>query len=162
PFTLTAAGGGFSAQKALTSLGSSPTMTNVSGDLTASTTTWSGIIHVTGDVTVPVGGILNIAPGTHVLVDGKPFVAGTPAVDSNGADLIVSGQLNALGTIANPVSITASAPANRWGRITFSSGSQPSALQYSLLSHAGHSPEAGGHIPNSGGQTLLLNGNTLT
>jgi hypothetical protein len=94
--TATASGGGLSAQKSLTSLGANPTATNVSGTLPTGTTTWSGVIHVTGDVTVPATGVLNISPGTHVIVDGTPFVAGTAAVDPNGADLIVNGQLSAL------------------------------------------------------------------
>ena len=60
---------------------------------------WSGVINVTGDVTVPAGATLNIAPGTHVLVAGTPFNA--PAVDTNGADIIVNGgTLQANGTAA--------------------------------------------------------------
>ena len=116
---------------------------------------------MTGDVTVPSGATLNIA-AERMLVDGTAFNFGTSAVDTNGADLIVNGLLNAPGSAGNPISITCSTAANRWGRIAFGSGSLPSTLQYCLISRSGHSPEAGGHIPNSGGQMLLLAGNTLT
>ncbi|MGI8602785.1 MAG: hypothetical protein ACR2OZ_07265 [Verrucomicrobiales bacterium] len=160
-FTLTASVGGISAAKALISLaGTAPT--EVSGALPTGVTTWSGLINVTGDVTVPAGATLNIQPGTHVLVAGTPFLLGTQAVDSNGTDIIVNGTLQALGSAADPISLTCSNAANRWGELRFANGSQPSALQFCLLSRAGHSPSAGGHIPNSGGTTLLLNNNVLT
>ncbi|MEO8352818.1 MAG: CotH kinase family protein, partial [Chthoniobacteraceae bacterium] len=92
-FILTATGAGFAATKALTSLGTTPAMTNVSGSLPVGTTNWSGVIHVTGDVTVPTGATLQIAAGTHVLFDGD-----ATAGSSNGADLIVNGTLRSQGT----------------------------------------------------------------
>src|SRR5207245_2567068 len=42
-------------------------ISNVSGTL-AGNTSWSGVIHVTGNVTVPVGATLTIGTGTEVLI----------------------------------------------------------------------------------------------
>ena len=136
-FTLTAAGGGFSAQKALTSLGSAPTYTVATGTLATGTTTWSGLIRVTGDVTVPVGATLNIAAGTNVFVDGDA-TAGSTA----GKRIIVNGAFSAQGTQANPVAISAFNAADRWGGFSFSSA-QPSTFSYTLLNHAGHTTGVG-------------------
>ncbi len=136
-FTLTATGAGFSAQKALTSIGASPAMTDVSGALATGTTTWSGIIHVTGDVTVPVGGILNISAGTHVLMDGDA-TAGSTA----GKRIVVNGALNSQGTASNPVTFTATNATDRWGGLVFTNA-QPSTLSYTLLNHAGHTTGVG-------------------
>lgn len=160
-FSLTATAGSFSAQKAITSAGAAPVMTNVSGPLPAGTTTWSGIMNVTGDVTVPAGATLNIQPGTIVLMAGTAYVQGTAAVDTSGADLIVNGTLSAAGTLASPISICCSSAANRWGEINFGTAT-PSTLQYCLLSRSGHSPFRGSHVSGSGGAMLMLNGTTLT
>ncbi|HEX2749677.1 MAG TPA: lamin tail domain-containing protein [Verrucomicrobiales bacterium] len=159
-FTLTAAAGSLTANKALTSLGAA-TGTPVSGTLPAGTTTWSGVVRVTGDVTVPAGATLSIQPGTVVLMTGTPYVQGTASIDTGGADLIVNGELQAAGTLASPISFTCSNPANRWGEINFGNAS-PSALQFCLLSRSGHSPFRGDHIGGSGGAMMMLNGTTLT
>jgi hypothetical protein len=161
-FTLTASVGALTAQKAIISAGTTPTMTNVSGNLPAGTTIWSGIMNVTGDVTVPTGATLQIQPGTMVLVAGSAYVQGTAAVDTTGADLIVNGNLQVLGTAANPISICCSNAANRWGEMNFGSTATASNIQYCLMSRSGHSPSRGGHIPNSGGAMFMLNGTTLT
>ena len=161
-FTLTASVGALTAQKAITSAGTTPTMTNVSGTLPAGTTTWSGIMNVTGDVTVPTGATLQIQPGTMVLVAGTAYVQGTAAVDTGGADLIVNGNLQALGTAANPISICCSTAANRWGELNFGSTATASNLQYCLMSRSGHSPFRGSHISGSGGAMFMVNGTTLT
>lgn len=136
-FALNASIGPISAQKSFTTLGSNPATTNVSGALPAGTTTWSGVMRVTGDVTVPTGSTLNIDPGTIVLVDGT-----TAAGDTTGRRIIVNGALNSNGSSASPVQITSSVPAARWGQISFSNA-QPSTLNYTLLTRAGHSPGVG-------------------
>jgi hypothetical protein len=136
-FTLNASISGLSAQKALTTLGSTPTGTNVSGTLPAGTTTWSGVIRVTGDVTVPAGATLNIDPGTMVLVDGT-----TAPGNTTGRRIVVNGALNSNGTFASPVQITSSQPAARWGQISFSNA-QPSTLNHTMLNYAGHAPGVG-------------------
>ena len=58
-FTLTGAVDGLNAAKAMTSLGLTPAMTNKSGTLPGSETC-SGVINVTGAVTVPAGATLTI------------------------------------------------------------------------------------------------------
>lgn len=150
---LIATGGGFSAQKALTSLGVSPAMTNVTGALPAGVTTWSGVIHVTGDVTVPSGATLNIAAGTHVLFDGNSTAGST-----TGKRLIVNGTLNSQGTLDLPVAISAFNPADHWGQISFNAA-QPSTLSFTLLNHAGHTTGVG-HTGR--GPMLRVTGSTLT
>jgi hypothetical protein len=70
-FTLQASVGGVTTTKALTDL-TGQAQTNVSGTLTGGATTWSGIIHVTGNTTVPTGHTLTIQPGTLILIDGNP------------------------------------------------------------------------------------------
>ena len=137
-FTLSASGAGLSAQKALTSLGSSPAMTNVSGTVATGATTWSGVVHVTGDVTVPSGATLSIAPGTHVLIDGDASAGSTA-----GKKLIVQsgGAVDAAGTLANPISITSTTPETRWGEITANGAT---SWKFCLISHATHSI-GGGH-----------------
>ncbi|MHA3773525.1 lamin tail domain-containing protein [Verrucomicrobiota bacterium sgz303538] len=136
-FTLSASiAGSSSASKAITSRFGQP-QTPASGTLPAGETIWSGIVNVTGDVTVPAGSTLTIQPGTHVLM------AGTAAAgDTTGAKLIVNGTLNAVGTASQPISITTADPNARWGQINFSNA-QPSTLSYVMLSHAGHSSGVG-------------------
>lgn len=136
-FTITASVDGLTNAKALTSLGFTPTMTNKSGVLPGSET-WSGVINVTGDVTVPVGATLTISPGTHVLLAGSPF--GTPM--GGGADLFVMGTLSVGGTAVSPVSITCSNSANRWGRFYPVQGGV-AQLNNCLMSRGGHYDAAG-------------------
>src|ERR1051325_640339 len=47
-----------------------PTPIDVSGTLPTGTTMWSGIMHVTANVTVPVGGVLQVEPGTEIRFEG--------------------------------------------------------------------------------------------
>lgn len=142
----------FAAQKALTSLTSSPAITPVSGTLATGTTNWSGVIQVTGDVTVPTGGTLNIAAGTHILVDGDA-TAGSTA----GKRIIVNGALNSNGTFAQPVAITATNAADRWGGFLFSAA-QPSVMNYTFINHAGHTAGVG-HTGR--GPMIRLTGSSL-
>ncbi|MEX2187233.1 MAG: lamin tail domain-containing protein [Pirellulales bacterium] len=152
PFTLNATANGLNASKPMTSL-AGVAQTNVSGTLPGSSTSWSGVIHVTGDVTVPAGHTLTIQPGTLVLVNGTA----TPLA-TNGADIIVVGTLNSLGTAAMPVTITATNPAAPWGEINHTS-SQPSLYQYTDITRGGHSPR-GGHTNT--GPAIRTSGSTLT
>ncbi len=135
-FTLTATGGGFTAQKALTSLGTSPAYTVATGAIAANTT-WSGAVHVTGDVTVNTGVTLTIAAGTNIFIDGDA-TAGSTA----GKRIIVNGALVANGTQANPVNISAFLATDRWGGLSFGNAA-PSTLNYTLLSYAGHTTGVG-------------------
>lgn len=134
---LTANAGGLATSRAISTLGALPAMSNVSGTLPTGTTTWSGVVHVTGDVTVPVGGTLNISAGTHILVDGDATPGSTA-----GKRVIVNGTLHSQGTSAAPVSISSFNSGDRWGQIYFNNA-QPSSLQYTLLNHAGHTTGSG-------------------
>ena len=153
-FILTATAGALSGTKALTSLGTAPG-TTVSGTLPAGTTTWSGVVRVTGDVTVPAGAVLEIAPGTHVLMSGT-----AAAGDTSGADLICTGGgvINAAGTFAEPISITAADPGTRWGEINV--GGSSTTWRHCLVSRACHSP-GGGHT-GTGPAFRLANGAVWT
>ena len=70
--------------------------TYVSG--TVNTTTWSGVVIVQGDVTVPAGETLTIAPGTKVLF---MYVGGTNGDGTVG--LRIDGALDINGTAGSPV-----------------------------------------------------------
>ncbi len=154
-FSLTAAVGALNTSKSITSLTPTPAMTNVAGTLPAGTTNWSGVINVTGDVTVPATGTLNIAPGTHILVAGD-----ATADSSAGSDIIVTtgGTVNAAGTAAQPISITASNASTRWGEINVNGST--TNWHYCLVSRACHSP-GGGHT-GKGPAFRLSNGANWT
>ena len=175
-FVLTATAGSLSGTKAMNSLGPNPAGATVSGSLPAGTTTWSGVVRVTGDVTVPAGATLQVAPGTHVLMSGTPG-----AGDTTGADLICTGGgvINAAGTFAEPVSITAADSGTRWGEINV--GGSVTTWSHCLVSRACHSPGGGhtgtgpafrlgngaqwtfedGAVTDLSGKTLTNSGNTV-
>jgi hypothetical protein len=135
-FTLGANLGALAATRAVTSLGAAAG-TTVSGSLTGANT-WSGLVRVTGDVTVPAGASLTIAAGAHILMAGT-----SGGGDTGGADLIVNGgTLSIGGTAAQPVSITADSSANRWGQILLN-GAQPTVASFLLMSRGGHAPGVG-------------------
>ncbi len=154
-FSLNASLGALNAQKSLVSAGANPAVTTASGALPAGLTTWSGIVQVTGDVTVPSGATLQIAPGTVVLMN-----ATDAAGDTAGADLIVSsgGTLAIAGTAASPVSITSSSATGRWGQIHLN-GANPTVCSHALIARAGHAPGVG---HTSKGPVWRLTGANLT
>jgi hypothetical protein len=116
-FNLIASLGELQATRLLTDLSTNP-VTTVGGTLPASSVTWSGVVRVTNDVTVPVGGMLTIQPGTLVLMNGVS--SGTTA-----PDIFVNGTIQSLGTENEPVTITCASATQRWGQIRHSSA-QPS------------------------------------
>ncbi len=136
PFTLTASLGALTAVRAVASMGAPAAITEASGMLAADTT-WSGVVLVTGDVTVPAGRTLTIGPGAHVLMMGT-----TGARDTNGAGLVVQGVLRIDGTEAEPVSVTAVSPEACWGEILLTSGGE-SVFTHALISRGGHSTGRG-------------------
>jgi len=133
-FTLTATVNGLKASRSLADLTSQP-MTFVSGTL-AEDTTWTGIVHIVGDVLVPAGCTLTIQPGTLVLSDGV-------SSGSNGMDIDVQGTIQSLGTAASPVTFTAFDPTKAWGEIHHDHAA-PSTYRYTDITLAGRSP-GGGH-----------------
>ncbi len=153
-FSLTASTGTLNASKTLTSLGAAAG-TSVSGTLPAGITNWSGVVRVTGDLTVPTGATLVIAPGTHVLMTGTSGAGST-----SGTDLIVtgSGSIQAAGTLAQPISITAADSGSRWGEINV--GGSTTTWNYCLVSRGCHSP-GGGHT-GTGPAFRLANGAVWT
>jgi len=134
-FTLTARLGPLSASRTLMSLEGLP-MSEVSGTLAGTSTTWSGIVHLTGDVLVPAGHTLTVEHGTLVLVDGVPS-------GDTGTKIVVQGTIRSLGTAEDPVTFTAFDPSRAWGEIHHDNAA-PSVYQYTNITLAGHSP-AGGH-----------------
>jgi len=110
-------------------------VTEVSGTLAGQATTWSGIVHVTGEVVVPAGHTLTVEPGTLVLVNGVDS-------GSDGTDIDVRGTVEALGTPAEPITFTASEAGTQWGRINLEDGG-PSVFRYTNITAAGRSGGAG-------------------
>ena len=106
----------------------------VSGVLRQSQT-WSGVYHVTGDLTIPAGATLTLAPGTLVLLDGV-------ASGSNGVDIDVQGSLQSLGTATSPITFTAYTTGRNWGELHFANA-QSSVFRYTEIMRAGRSPGVG-------------------
>lgn len=133
-FNLIVSLGELQATRPLTDLSAAP-VTAVGGTLPASSVTWSGIIRVTNDVTVPVGGTLTIEPNTLVLINGVS--SGTTA-----PDIFVNGAILSLGTESEPITITCASATQRWGQIRHSSA-QPSLYRYTTITRAGRASGEG-------------------
>lgn len=120
--------------KAIDYLGNQP-ITELEGDLAGENLEWSGVIRLTGDVTVPDGSELNIHPGTWVFIEG---------VDSgaDGTKIIVNGSVNAAGDSQNPIIFTANNPEQPWGEILHMN-SGISQYEYAFFNFSGRSPGAG-------------------
>ncbi len=89
---------------------------------TVTTTTWTGTIVVTGDITVPTGETLTVAPGTTVL-----FTYVDANVDTVGDfDITVNGTLVVDGTQSKPVLFTVYGTDHRharaWNRFIINGG----------------------------------------
>jgi hypothetical protein len=117
-FNLTATVGNLSATRPLHSIVHVPVVA-IGGTLPGSETTWSGVILVTNDLTVPASHTLTILSNTLVLLQGS---SATPAVD-----LLVDGAIQCLGTEDLPITITCADPGLRWGQIRHNSASLASA-----------------------------------
>ena len=103
--------------------------------------TWSGTVSLTGDVTVPVGVALTIAPGTEVVFPaGEDDTAG--GEESGLTELIVNGSLSAVGTDGSRIIFKSDAPLfpekGDWGgiRATRDLGPQAFDMQYCVVSHS--------------------------
>lgn len=150
-FNLIASCGSHSVTRAVADLAGAP-MTTVSGTLAGAATTWSGIVHITGQLTVPDQHVLTIQPGTYVLLDG--IVSGT-----NGVGIDVLGSVQSLGTADQPVVFTAYNGVGNWGEIHHNTA-EPSLYRYTQISRAGSSP-AVGHS-NSGPQFRVEGNSKIT
>jgi hypothetical protein len=123
------------------------TPTTAQGTLTAAVTEWSGVVHVTGALTVPAGKTLHVQPGTLVLIDGV-------ATDAAGLSISVAGTIDSAGTEDEPVTFTAANPAVPWGEISHT-GAATSTYTYTLINKGGNSTP-GGHTNT--GPIVRLNG----
>jgi hypothetical protein len=106
----------------------------VSGTLTRSQT-WTGVYHVTGDLTIPRDVTLTLEPGALVLLDGVS--SGTA-----GTNIDVQGSIQALGTAGSPVTFTARAAGRNWGELHHDHA-QASVFRYTEILRAGRSPGVG-------------------
>jgi len=120
-FTLTATVNGQQTAQSVSSLGGQALIA-VSGELPGTSTTWRGVVNVTGTVTVPSGHTLTIQPDTLVLINGV-------ATGTSGIGLNVNGTIQSLGTESNPVTITCENPNLNWGQIRHNNA-QPSVYQH--------------------------------
>ncbi len=102
---------------------------SVGGTLAGANTTWSGIVNVTNDVTIPANHTLTILSNTLVLIAGANS-------GSTANDIIVNGTLHSLGTESHPVTITCPQPQLRWGQIRHNNA-QPSIYRYTTITKAG-------------------------
>ena len=127
-FTLTATLGSLTTSRSLATLANVP-VTTAGGTLAGTGTTWSGVVRVTSDVTVPAGHTLTIESNTLVIIDG--VASGTTA-----NDLLVAGTIRSLGTEEYPVTITCSSPTLRWGQIRHNNA-QPSLYRHTSITRAG-------------------------
>jgi hypothetical protein len=132
---------------------------SIEGTLSSGTTDWSGIVHVTGDVTVPANATLNIHPGTLILMDGDPVGA------ENSTLITVRGRLNSLGMAESPISWTASEKDTIWGQIDFDGGVGDFA--YSTIDRSGNAirqghTSSGAAIRMRSGASVNLANSTLT
>ncbi|MCP4849223.1 MAG: hypothetical protein GY899_14875 [Verrucomicrobiaceae bacterium] len=150
-FTLSAVANGQKVFKSISSLGD-VSATEISGELNGGSSTWSGVMRLTGDVTVPSGHVLNINPGTIVLLDGT-----TEARSESGIDLIIEGSINCQATSESPITFTASQPDSLWGQILFDR-SEGAVFAFTNIHRAGHSP-AGGHTDH--GRVLRIVGSSV-
>jgi hypothetical protein len=157
-FTLSATLGDDMVSKSIASLNGAA-MTNVSGTLAGGAVSWSGIVHVTGNVTVPAGTTLTIQPGTEVLVDGVTSGTGGFTITANG------GAIRSLGTADHPVVITAIDPTKDWGGLALVNA-QASLFQYTQISRAGNTTAMGhtgtGPALRSSNTALTLDHSTIT
>ncbi len=100
--------------------GSYSTLPTTSGSLTRNEI-WSGLIEVTGNVTVPFGMILKLEPGTVLRF-------------ANNTGLHVYGRLEAVGSAANPITFTSSSTSpgrGSWSGIYF----YDTSLDVSVIDH---------------------------
>lgn len=138
--------------KSIISLGPSPDSIEFSGVLEGAVTNWSGVVRVIGDVTVPKGHILNILPGTIILLSGDE-----EPQSSAGSDLIIAGSINCVGNSEEPITFTSSSAGEVWGQILFDE-SEDVIFKFTNIHHGGHSPK-GGHTDH--GRVLRVLGSSV-
>ena len=101
---------------------------------------WTGEVYLAGDVILAPEARLTIRPGTTVYFLPPQGAPGglTEHPHFPGSELIVQGQLSALGTAAAPIRFVAAdrqAPAGSWGALNFEAGAE-GAFAYCLFRQA--------------------------
>jgi len=148
-FILTAAVGGLAASRSLTNIDAEPII-EVNDASAGDSSTWSGTVHITDDLTIPSNHTLTIEPGTLILLDGA-------SSGSGGADIDVRGSIQSLGTADDPITFTAFETGRNWGELHHDDA-DPSLFRYTNFHRAGRSPGVG----HSGtGPTFRVSGSTL-
>ena len=157
-FNLTATIGPDSATRSVRAL-TNETIATIGGTLPGSATTWSGVVQITNDLTVPVGHTLTILSNTLVLVNG--VASGTTA-----PDILVAGTIQSLGTADYPVTITCASATQQWGQIRHNNA-QPSVYRYTSINRAGRAGGEG-HVQEAGlamrpgGSRILFDHSNIT
>lgn len=102
--------GRVNAFRALTMYGNCPAV--------ATDTTWTGTVYVSGDIVVPAGKTLTIAPGTQILMaDDDILSSGEYA---NQIEFLIEGRIVSSGTQGSGIEFRSYAdPGSTWGPITF-------------------------------------------
>jgi hypothetical protein len=128
-------------------------MTAVSGRIAANAT-WSGVVHVTGDLTIDAGATLAVAAGTTVDI-------------AMGAGITVRGALDIQGIRASNVAFRWANPGDYWSGIAVSDGG---SLTASYLIQVGGGTSISGtgkatlrdtRMSHAGGDFLVMTGGTL-
>ena len=105
----------------------------IAGELSNPLTVWTpndGIIHVTDNLTLPVGNTLRIYPDTIILLDAKKSIT-------------VRGTIESLGTVEHPVLFAAADPQNPWGQIHHEQTATKSTYSGTFFIGGGDSSGAG-------------------
>ncbi len=159
-FNFTATVGGVPVTRSLHSVAGDP-VTKIGGVVSGGSSTWSGIINVTNDLTI-TNHVLTIESNTLVLLNGTGSGTG-------GADIFVNANasIQSLGTELHPVTITCSNVffTNRWGQIRHNT-SLPSLYRHTFIHRAGRAPGEGhtGQAPavRPSNSTLTFESSTIS
>ncbi len=133
-FTLTAWYRGKSISKQIVSLSDEP-VTTVGGDQVETIAAWRGVVRVTEEYVVADGQMLNVLPGTIVLIDGT-----TDDVDDSPG-ITVEGSIHSLGTAERPVTFTSSVAGEIWGQIELDAAD--GTFDHTIITRAGNAPGLG-------------------
>ena len=98
---------------------------------------WSGVIRITGDITVPLGVTLTIQSNTLVLFNGVS--SGTTAPD---IFVTSGGRIQSLGTEEHPVTFTCFTAGQNWGQIRHTSA-LPSLYRHTSFTRGGRAAADG-------------------
>ena len=106
----------------------------ISGQITSGAT-WTGTNLLSGTVTIQTNAVVNIAPGTQMLM-------------GNAATLIVYGQLLADGASNAPINFTRAGTSGTWNRLMFI-GAMNSRLRYCVVEYANSAGDHKDYYPTN-------------